>query len=205
MKMWKPPIEKKEVKMSEENKNKVSQEERIVQALEKLDERMSKVEENQADLMQSSAEFLKVEEVEMKATKLERLEREALDLQRKIRAKYPMVVPQPWPEELERWQSRLWELGYEIVREKERISVASQESPEIEQKGFERGLEGVASGFENNELIGKLEPIAQRIFKAIQSQGYDIVPQEKQAEEVGEAETEAIETELPIPPYLHII
>ena len=76
---------------------------------------------------------------------------------------------------------------------------------EIEHKGFERGLEGVASGFENNELIGELEPIAQRIFKAIQSQGYDIVPQEKQAEEVGEAETEAIETELPIPPYLHII
>ena len=76
---------------------------------------------------------------------------------------------------------------------------------EIEQKGFERGLEGLASGFENNELIGELEPIAQRIFQAIQSQGYDIVPQEKPAEEVEEAETEEIETELPEAPYLHII
>ena len=76
---------------------------------------------------------------------------------------------------------------------------------EIEQKGLERGREGVAEGFENNELIGELEPIAQRIFKAIQSQGYDIVPQEKPAEEVEEAEPEEIETELPTPPYLHII
>ena len=72
---------------------------------------------------------------------------------------------------------------------------------EIEQKGFERGLEGVASGFENNELIGELEPIAQRIFQAIQSQGYDIVPQEKPAEEVASGKDE----ERPELPYLHII
>ncbi len=53
--------------------------------------------------------------------RLKELEAEALELQHKIRAKYPMVVPEPWPEELQRWQGRLWQLGYEIVREKEKL------------------------------------------------------------------------------------
>ena len=55
-----------------------------------------------------------------KTESLKQLEAEALELQRQIRAKYPMVVPEPWPEELERLQGRLWELGYEIVREEEK-------------------------------------------------------------------------------------
>lgn len=53
--------------------------------------------------------------------RLKELETEALELQRKIRAKYPERVPEPWPEELQRWQGRLWQLGYEIVREQERL------------------------------------------------------------------------------------
>jgi hypothetical protein len=51
--------------------------------------------------------------------RLETLEKEALDLQRKISSKYPMAVPEPWPEELKEWQSRLWELRSQITREKE--------------------------------------------------------------------------------------
>lgn len=58
---------------------------------------------------------------EAPTARLKELEAEALELQRKIRAKYPMIVPEPWPEELNRWQGRLWQLGYEIVREQERL------------------------------------------------------------------------------------
>lgn len=60
-------------------------------------------------------------EQEATSARLKELEAEALELQRKIRAKYPMIVPEPWPEELQRWQGRLWQLGYEIVREQERL------------------------------------------------------------------------------------
>lgn len=76
----------------------------------------------------------------------------------------------------------------------------------VEQRGFKRGQEGVVSGFENNNLVGELEPIARRIFDAIRSQGYDIVPKEQLAEVTGEAETEeGKDGETPEPPYLHII
>jgi len=57
----------------------------------------------------------------MGTERLKQLEAEALELQQRIRSKYPMTVPEPWPEELQKLQSRLWELGYEIVREKERL------------------------------------------------------------------------------------
>ena len=77
---------------------------------------------------------------------------------------------------------------------------------EVEQRGFKRGQEGVVLGFENNALVGELEPIARRIFAAIRSQGYDIVPKEQLAEATGEAETEeGKDGETPEPPYLHII
>ena len=103
----------------------------------------------------------------------------------------------PYGEAIEQLQSNFDGLQNELAE-----LTSRPDEKEIEQQGLERGLERVAWGFENNDLIGELEPIAQRIFKAIRSQGYDIVPQEKQVEE---AETEEIETELPEPPYLHII
>ena len=57
--------------------------------------------------------------------RLKQLEAEALELQRQIRSKYPMHVPEPWPEELVRLQGRLWELGYKITREKEEAGDAN--------------------------------------------------------------------------------
>jgi hypothetical protein len=60
-----------------------------------------------------------------KSERLKELEAEALELQRKIRAKYPIHVPEPWPEELQRWQGRLWQLGYMIVREQEKEKAGS--------------------------------------------------------------------------------
>lgn len=60
--------------------------------------------------------------------RLRQLEAEALELQQTIRSKYPTHVPEPWPEELVRLQGRLWELGYEITREKERLGSSPQTS-----------------------------------------------------------------------------
>ncbi|MFC1910462.1 DUF192 domain-containing protein [Chloroflexota bacterium] len=52
--------------------------------------------------------------------RLKELEIEAEELQRKIRSKYPAGMPHPWPQELRQWHDRLWQLGHEIAREKER-------------------------------------------------------------------------------------
>lgn len=49
---------------------------------------------------------------------LRELEAEANELQRQISSKYPGVLPKYWTEELTVWQSRLWQLGYLISREK---------------------------------------------------------------------------------------
>ncbi len=50
--------------------------------------------------------------------KLASLQKEAEELQRKIAAKYPREpIFNEWPEELKKWQNRLWELGQEIARE----------------------------------------------------------------------------------------
>ena len=77
---------------------------------------------------------------------------------------------------------------------------------EVEQRGVKRGQEMVVSAFENNALVGELEPIARRIFDAIRSQGYDIVPKGQLTEATGETETkEEKAKEAPEPPYLHII
>ena len=149
MKMWKLPIEKKEVKMSE-NPNK--------------DQPINEVVEKSP------------------SEQLQELLTNSLN---------------PLCDKIEHLQSNFDGLQNELAE-----LTSRPDEKEIEQQGLERGLERVAWGFENNDLIGELEPIAQRIFKAIRSQGYDIVPQEKQVEE---AETEEIETELPEPPYLHII
>lgn len=69
---------------------------------------------------ESSAQPQSLAQTPPRSSRLKELEAEAQELQRKIRAKYPEVVPEPWPEELQRWQGRLWLLGYEITREKER-------------------------------------------------------------------------------------
>lgn len=69
---------------------------------------------------ESSAQPQSLAQTTPRSSRLKELEAEAQDLQRKIRAKYPEVVPEPWPEELQRWQGRLWQLGDEILREKER-------------------------------------------------------------------------------------
>ena len=97
--------------------------------------------------------------------------------------------------------SKFEELGAGLVEHTNQPDEA-----EVEQRGFKRGQEVVVSGFENNNLVGELEPIARRIFDAIRSQGYDIVPKEQSAEATGEAETEeGKDGETPEPPYLHII
>ena len=69
---------------------------------------------------ESSTQRQSLAQTTPRSSRLKELEAEAQDLQRKIRAKYPEVVPEPWPEELQRWQGRLWQLGDEILREKER-------------------------------------------------------------------------------------
>jgi hypothetical protein len=61
-----------------------------------------------------------LEQTAPRSSRLKELEAEAQELQLKIRAKYPEHVPEPWPEELQRWQGRLWQLGFEITREKEK-------------------------------------------------------------------------------------
>ncbi|MCL0084231.1 DUF192 domain-containing protein, partial [Dehalococcoidia bacterium] len=82
-----------------------------------------------------------------RGSRLEQLEAEALELQRKIRAKYPEHVPEPWPEELKKLQGRLWELGYEITKEARRLEEEGklehlpQVNKELTAKWFDRGVE----------------------------------------------------------------
>lgn len=52
------------------------------------------------------------------SARLDQLNEEVWELQKKIRAKYPGFTPQPWPEELQKWQKRLEQLNLEIAREK---------------------------------------------------------------------------------------
>jgi predicted nuclease with TOPRIM domain len=91
------------------------------------------------------------------------------------------------------WDSKFEELGTRLVEH-----TNQPDEGEVEQRGFKRGQEEVVSAFENNTLMGELQPIAQRIFNAIRKAGYDIKPHEELAE-VNQGE------EAPEPPYLHII
>lgn len=92
-----------------------------------------------------------------KTERLKQLEAEALELQRQIRSKYPMVVPEPWPEELERLQGRLWELGYEIIREEEK---AGNANPAID-KELETKIERLHTELETlrDEVYGRLRGV----------------------------------------------
>jgi hypothetical protein len=71
------------------------------------------------------------------ATKsLKELQEEAEELKRRIREKYPEPVPQPWPEELQQWQGRLWYLGDLILksgREETKREEAIEPKPTREQ------------------------------------------------------------------------
>jgi len=92
-----------------------------------------------------------------KTERLKQLEAEALELQRQIRSKYPMVVPEPWPEELKRLQGRLWELGYEIIREEEK---AGNATPAID-KELETKIERLRTELETlrDEVYGRLRGV----------------------------------------------
>jgi len=89
--------------------------------------------------------------------RLKQLEAEALELQRQIRSKYPMHVPEPWPEELVRLQGRLWELGYKITREKEK---AGNANPAID-KELETKIERLRTELETlrDEVYSRLRGV----------------------------------------------
>jgi len=94
--------------------------------------------------------------------------------------------------------SKIEELGARLVE----LAINLPDEEEIEQRGFRRGLEEVASAFEWNAVEGEFEPIGRRIYNCFARagllKGIEWPIEEAEAEE-GEAE------ELPEPPYLHVI
>ncbi len=104
------------------------------------------------------------------------------------------------PASKEYWDGKFEELGAKLVEltnhpDEGEVEQLRNEVVQLRQSTAERFV----SAFERAELNPGEDQYAQRIFDAISSKGYDIVPAGRLAEATGEAEG------IPEPPYLHII
>ena len=143
---------------------------------------------------------LKKKEVKMGDEKLEQRVQEVEESQAALAEKVGNLAA-TLPELKGYLDSKFEELGNRLVEHTNQL-----DEGEVEQRGIKHCQEAIAEAFEKNALVGELEPIARRIFDAVRSQGYDIVPKEQLAEATAEAETEeGKDGGTPEPPYLHII